>query len=149
MGGQSAETCTGQSCWPGGCCLWAVLVVLVAGLANILRPKAVSSGPTAGAGASFAADAAEAYAARFAQAYLSYDQSSRGTRASAGSHQLVFSVSVNVLPKVIVMVAALLLFFVKVKVPVEVVVPLRIVREDGDTVPFDVPNEIGASVVAL
>jgi hypothetical protein len=62
---------------------------------------------------------------------------------------LVFSVSVNVLPKVIAVVAVLLLFFVNVNVPVEVAVPLRIVRVAGDTVPFDVLNEIVASVVTL
>jgi len=59
-------------------------------------------------------------------------------------------VSVNVLPKVIAVVAVLLPFFVSMKVPVDVVVPLRIVSEDGDTPPFDgVLREIAASAVAL
>ena len=68
----------------------------------------------------------------------------------AGSDQLAFTVSVNVLPKVADVVAVLLPFFVSVKVPVEVVVPLRIVIGDPDTLPFDgVLSKIVASFVGL
>jgi hypothetical protein len=64
--------------------LWATLVMLLmAGLRSIVRPRVPLSGPRTGQGASFPTDAAKAYAARFVQAYLTYDQSSPGTRASA------------------------------------------------------------------
>jgi len=54
------------------------------------------------------------------------------------------------LPKVADVVAVLLPDFVSVKVPVEVVVPLRMVSGDPDTVPFEgVLSEIVASLVAL
>lgn len=64
--------------------LWATLVMLLmAGLRSIVRPRVPLSGPRTDQGASFPTDAAKAYAARFVQAYLTYDQSSPGTRASA------------------------------------------------------------------
>jgi hypothetical protein len=64
--------------------LWATLVVLlVAGIRSIIGPRVLPSGPTTGQRVSFPADAAKAYATRFAQAYLTYDQSSPGAHAGA------------------------------------------------------------------
>jgi hypothetical protein len=66
--------------------LWAALVVvLVAGLRSILRPRAGAgaSGTSATTSATFPTAGAEAYAARFAAAYLTYSSSSPNAQASA------------------------------------------------------------------